>query len=45
LVLSTGGEAAWEDRFERVMKRTNNTGYGFGDSIHEMFHDSFRNKQ
>jgi len=45
LVISTGGEEAWEDRFEEVVKRTNDTGYGFGDSIREMFHNSFRKKE
>lgn len=41
LVSSRGSQAEWKDRFYEMVKATDGTGYGFGDSITSIFGEYF----
>lgn len=41
LIASKGLEKEWKRRFEELTKATKDTGYGFGDSLSDMFNETF----
>jgi len=41
LIASTGLEKEWKNQFEELVKATKNVGYGFGDSISDIFYETF----
>ncbi len=41
LIASTGLKKEWRNQFEYLVKATKNSGYGFGDSIHDIFYETF----
>ena len=41
LIASNGLEKEWKGHFEELDKATQDTGYGFGDSISDMFNETF----
>lgn len=41
LIASNGLEKEWIGRFEELAKATKDTGYGFGDSMSDMFNETF----